>query len=66
MFWLLELKKCLNQVGRYNPIPESVTFWGLPAALVVIFRVALGSSVVGVKVTLMVQLAPAANVLPQV
>ena len=51
MCWLLELRKCLNQAGRYNPTPESVTFCGLPAALVVTFRVALGASVVGVKVT---------------
>src|SRR5438128_12375540 len=48
------------------PIPLSVTFWGLPAALSVMLSAALRVPlVVGLKLTLIVQLAPAANELPQ-
>jgi hypothetical protein len=49
------------------PVPVRETVWGLPAALLVIERDALRvAATVGVKVTLMVQLAPAATLAPQV
>jgi hypothetical protein len=49
-----------------TPVPVSDTCCGLPAALSVIVRVPLADPVaVGVKVTLTVQLAPAASVAPQ-
>jgi hypothetical protein len=49
------------------PVPESGTVCGLFAALSVIVRLPVsGPSWVGVKVTLIVQLFPAASVLPQV
>jgi hypothetical protein len=49
------------------PVPVSETVWGLPAASLVIERDALRAAATGgVKVTLMVQLAPAATLLPQV
>lgn len=44
------------------PVPLSVTVWGLPAALSVTVRVPVRLPVaVGVKVTLIVQLEPAAT-----
>jgi len=44
------------------PVPLSVTVWGLPAALSVIVSVPVRLPVaVGVKVTLIVQLEPAAT-----
>jgi hypothetical protein len=66
MFWLDKPRSVSTGMVPYSPIPLRVTVCGLPAALVLTFNVALGASVVGVKVTLMVQLAPAARVLPQV
>jgi hypothetical protein len=49
------------------PVPVRETVWGLPAASLVIVRVALRvAATVGVKVRLMVQLAPAATLAPQV
>ena len=49
------------------PIPVRLTVCGLPAALSVTLSVAvLVFDVVGVKVTLMLQLAPADSELPQV
>ena len=48
------------------PVPERLTVWGLPAALSEMLRVPLRVPVaVGVKVTLIVQLAPAATLVPQ-
>src|SRR5437870_168925 len=49
------------------PIPLSVTFCGLPAALSLMLTAAVRVPLaVGLKVTLIPQLAPAANELPQV
>jgi len=49
------------------PMPLSVTFCGLPLALSVMLSAAVRvPDAVGLKVTLTVQLAPAANELPQV
>jgi hypothetical protein len=49
------------------PVPVRATVCGLPAALSATAREALRAPVAeGVKVTLMVQLAPAANVVAQV
>ncbi len=48
------------------PVPVRLTVWGLPVALSV--RVTAAARVplaAGVKVTLMVQLAPAATIAPQ-
>ena len=48
------------------PVPERLTDWGLPAALSVMARAAerlLAAD--GVNLTLMVQLEPAATVVPQ-
>ena len=48
------------------PVPERLTDWGLPAALSVMARAAERlPAAEGVKVMLMVQLAPAASELPQ-
>ena len=48
------------------PVPERLTVWGLLAALSVMVREATRPPLAaGVKVTLMVQLAPAATELPQ-
>ena len=48
------------------PVPERLTVWGLPLALSAMLRVPLRVPVaVGVKVTLIVQLAPAATLVPQ-
>ena len=48
------------------PVPERLTVWGLPLALSVMARVAARVPLVkGVKVTLRVQLAPAATLEPQ-
>lgn len=48
-------------------VPERDTVWGLPAALSETERVAVRTPVAdGVKVMLMLQLAPTANVAPQV
>ena len=49
------------------PVPVSAAVWGLFGALSVTVRVAdLAPEAVGVKVTLIAQLAPAARLLPQV
>ena len=49
------------------PVPERLTVWGLPLALSVMLTEAVRLPLaVGVKVTLIVQLAPAATELPQV
>ena len=48
------------------PVPERLTVWVLPLALSAMLRVPLRVPVaVGVKVTLIVQLAPAATLVPQ-
>ena len=48
------------------PVPERLTDWGLPVALSVMARAAVRLPLAaGLKVTLMVQLALAANELPQ-
>ena len=48
------------------PVPERLTDWGLPVALSAMARAAARlPAAEGVKVTLMVQLAPAASELPQ-
>lgn len=50
-----------------TPVPVRLTVWGLPAALSVTLRVPLAVPLaVGVKLTLIVQLAPAATLVPQV
>jgi hypothetical protein len=49
--------------GGVVPVPVSVTVWGLPEPLSAIFSVADSAAVVeGVKVTLIVQVPPAASV----
>jgi hypothetical protein len=49
-----------------TPVPERLTDWGLPAALSVMARAAERlPPTVGLKVTLMVHLAPAATEVPQ-
>jgi hypothetical protein len=49
------------------PVPERLTVWGLPGALSAMLSVAVRAPLAeGVKVTLIVQLALAANELPQV
>ena len=48
------------------PVPERLTDWGLPVALSVMARAAVRLPLAaGLKVTLMVQLAPAARLDPQ-
>ena len=48
------------------PVPLRLTVWGLPAPLSVTLNVPLrGPDAEGVKVTLILQLPPAANVVPQ-
>jgi hypothetical protein len=48
------------------PVPERLTVWGLPAALSEMLRVPLRVPLaVGVKTTLIVQLFPAATLVPQ-
>jgi hypothetical protein len=59
--------KLVGESFAVVPIPLSVTFCGLPAALSVMLTAAVRVPLaVGLKVTLILQLAPAANVLPQV
>ena len=49
------------------PVPERLTVWGLPLALSAILSVAVRTPLAeGVKVMLIVQLAPASTELPQV
>jgi hypothetical protein len=53
--------------GAPVPVPDKAAEWGLPGASSVITREALRAPrAVGVKLTLAVQLAPAAKVAPQV
>jgi hypothetical protein len=59
--------KLLGESFAVVPIPLSGTCCGLPLALSVMLNAAVRVPVaVGLKVTLVVQLAPAANELPQV
>ena len=54
-------------VPPLTPIPDNATFCGLPAALSVMLSAAVRVPLdVGLKVTLMLQLAPAASEMPQV
>ncbi len=69
--WLLKVRLVLERVTAgavgATPVPVRLTLCGLPAALSVIDSVPVRVPVaVGVKVTLMVQLAPAATEAPQV
>ncbi len=66
--WLLKVRVLLDNVtAGAIPVPLRLTLCGLPAALSVIDSVPVRVPVaVGVKVTLMVQLAPAATEAPQV
>jgi hypothetical protein len=53
--------------GTPPPVPERLTVCGLPVALsVIVSAPTIVPVAVGVKVTLIVQLAPAANPVPQV
>src|ERR1019366_7834109 len=67
--WLPKLSlvgEKLTVVAALVPVPVRVTVWGLPVALSVRARAAVRVPLaVAVKVTLMVQLAPAATELPQ-
>ena len=59
--------RILKFTPNYCPVPDSEIFCGLPPPLSVIETAAVLAPVaVGVKVTLMVQLAPAATLVPQV
>ena len=50
-----------------EPVPERLTVWGLPLALSATLSVAVRTPLAeGVKVTLIVQFAPAATEVPQV
>ena len=52
--------------GATTTVPVRLTVWGLPVALSVRVTAALRTPLaVGVKVTLIVQLAPAATLAPQ-
>ncbi len=69
--WLLKVSVVLERVTAgavaATPVPVRLTLCGLPAALSVIDTVPVRVPVaVGVKVTLMVQLAPATTEAPQV
>src|ERR1700693_275892 len=62
--WLVGVEVIVNGT---TPVPARPTDWGLPGALSVITSVLLTTpSPVGVNVTLIVQLAPAATELAQV
>src|SRR5207244_8439377 len=55
-----------NPAPLAPPVPDNATFCGLPAALSLMLSAALRVPLaVGLKLTLIVQLAPAANELPQ-
>jgi hypothetical protein len=64
---LLKLKLVADRLAvGPRPVPLRLTVCGLPAALSVMLSVPFWTPVaVGVNVTLMVQLAPAATELPQ-
>jgi hypothetical protein len=68
--WLAKLKlltERLTEGGGFEPVPDSPTECGLPGALSVIVTAPVRfPAAVGVKVTLMVQLAPAATLEPHV
>src|SRR6266516_4706613 len=58
--------KLVGESFAVVPIPVSVTFCGLPAALSLMLTAAVRvPDAVGLNVTLILQLAPAANELPQ-
>src|SRR5437773_406151 len=62
-----ELLKLPGATSAAAPIPLSATFCGLPAALSLMLTAAVRVPLaVGLNVTLILQLAPAANELPQV
>src|SRR5437868_4651428 len=68
VFWFPKLRlvglKLTPGAGALIPLPLRATVWGLPLALSVMLTLALRVPIaVGVKVTLMVQEAPAARVL---
>jgi hypothetical protein len=67
-FWLVNVKLVVVRPATGAlPVPESEMLWGLPVALSVMLTDAVrGPEAVGVKVTLMEQLPPAATGLPQV
>jgi hypothetical protein len=57
---------CATAMLKSVPVPERATVCGLPAALSVIVTIADRAPVaVGVKVTAIVQVAPAATLVPQ-
>jgi hypothetical protein len=59
--------KLVGESFAVVPIPLSVTFCGLPAALSLMLSAAVRvPDAVGLNVTVMLQFAPAANELPQV
>lgn len=65
-FWLPKFRVVLERLTTV-PVPVSETVCGLPAALSVIETEAVRMPfAVGLKVTLMLQLAPAATLVPQV
>jgi hypothetical protein len=67
--WLPKAKlvgERLTTAAVLVPVPERLTVWGLPAALSVMVSEAARLPLAGgVKVTLIVQLAPAATLAPQ-
>jgi hypothetical protein len=66
--WLLNVSEVGERLtAGATPVPVRLTAWGLPLALSVIVTAALRAPVaVGLNVTLMVQLAAAATLVPQV
>src|SRR5208282_1680745 len=66
--WLAKVRLVAERLAAEEvPVPERLTAWGLPLALSVMLTEAVRLPLaVGVKVTLIVQLAPAATELPQV
>jgi len=65
-FWLLNVSELGARLGSAVPVPERLAVCGLLVALSVTVKVPLRVPVaVGVKVTLIVQDAPAATELPQ-
>jgi hypothetical protein len=55
-----------REIEKSAPVPESAAVCGLPAALSVTLRVPVREpAAVGLKATLMLQLAPAATLVPQ-
>ena len=65
-FWLLNVSEVGERLGSAVPVPERLAVWGLLLASSVTVKVPLRVPVaVGAKVTLIVQFAPAATLLPQ-